>query len=218
MKRAFLIGTLAAVGALAAVALSRGSGGLLAQGTSPAGTKVAVVNVGQVFAKYKKAEMYKLEMDGLLQPFREQEKKLKAGYEAWQNFLPKATTAEDRAKCQQGLLDHKRAIEDLQRTIQEKVGKRQAEQITTLYHDVSNAVEAYAKANGIHLVLAFGEQIDGADVFNFPNINRKMQGMDLGSAHPIFFHGSSDISSAVISILNQGVGTVPGVPTSQKKN
>ena len=79
------------------------------------------------------------------------------------------------------MLEHKRALEDLQRTMQEKVGKRQTEQITILYRDVQGAVETYAKENGFHLVLAYGEQIDGADVFNFPNINRKMQGMDLGS-------------------------------------
>lgn len=202
---------------VAVVALAACVGRMSAQGQMPSSTRVAIVNIGQVFAKYDKAQKYKSEMDELLKPYRVQAEKLKAGFEAWQTALKNATKAEEKAKCQEGLLAHQRAMEDLDRTMKEKVGKKQTEQIVTLYRDVSDAVTGYAKANGIHLVLAYGEQLEG-DRFNFANIDRVFKGMDLGSAHPLFFGGGLDISMTIAETLNQRYRTVPGIPASLPKN
>src|SRR5205823_6255678 len=101
-------------------------------------------------------------------------------------------------------------------TMQDKVGKRQTDQITTLYKDMNDTVTVYAKSNGIHLILAYGEQLEG-NPFNFTNVNRQFQGMDLGAAHPIYVERGLDISAAVASILNQQYRAAPATPASQSK-
>ena len=44
----------------------------------------------------------------------------------------------------------------------------------------------------------------------FPNINRKMQAMDLGSTVPLYIHGSVDLSYAVTKTLNDWVKNAAG--------
>lgn len=209
-KRAF-------VGIVSVVALAVLGGRLLSGGQVPSSTRVAVVNIGQVFSKYQKAKDYKAEMEVLLKPYKEKSDKWRSDVAAYQKAIqdPK-TTPEKRVEYQQAVVQYKRAMEDLDQETQKNVGKRQEDQIVNLFKDVNDAVKSYAVANGIHLVLAYGEQIEG-DPFNFPNINRKMQGMDLGSTNPMVFLPGADISSAISDVLNQGYRRVPGTPTSQQK-
>jgi Skp family chaperone for outer membrane proteins len=205
------------VATLAAVALACCCGRLQAQAQMPTSTRVAIVNVGLVLSKYEKAMAFKAEMETLLKPFREQDKKYRDAIKAFQDALQKPDLkAEDKLKYQQAIVDYKRVLEDLERATEAKVGTRQRDQIVTLFQDVSNAVKAYAQANGIHLVLAYGDQVEG-DRFSFQNINRIMTGMDLGSTNPFFFVPGVDISSAIADALNQGHRAVSGTPASLPK-
>ena len=68
-------------------------------------------------------------------------------------------------------------------------------------HGQEPLARAYAQAHAIHVVLGYGEQIDG-DLYTFPNINRKMQGMDLGSCNPLYHEANIDISHQVAETLN----------------
>jgi Skp family chaperone for outer membrane proteins len=220
VKRMLLVATVTmlTLACLGGRLLVRGQG----QAQVPTSTRVAVVNIGLVFSKYDKAQTYKKEMEKILEPFRAKGEKLKKEIMDWSEYIkhPKFDP-KDRERYEQGILNNKRQLEDLDREARAKVGKRQEEQIITLYKDVNDLVKAYALNNGIHLVLAYGEQIEG-DLFTFPNINRKMQGMDLGSANPLFFVPGVDISTAIADGLNQSyraAGTaVPATPTSAGKN
>ncbi len=211
--------TMLALG-LAALAMACFSSHFQAQTTTPpAATRVAIVNVGLVFSKYEKAKLYKAEMEAMLQPFRLEGEKLKKEMLDWAEAMkhPKFDLKE-RDRYEQGILANKRKLEDLDREARKLVGKKQEDQIVTLYKDVANTVQAYAQANGIHLVLAHGEQIEG-DLYAFPNINRKMQGMDLGSTSPMFFVGGVDISQAIADTLNAPYrnGTLQVTPVSGQK-
>src|SRR5262249_36340348 len=154
---------------------------------------------------------------------RAQGDKLKKEIMSWQEAMNHPSfKKEERERYEQAIVANKRKLEDLDREARAKIGKRQEEQITILYKDVSDKVDAYAKNNGIHIVLAYGEQFEG-DLFAFPNLNRKMQGMDLGSVHPLYVMPGLDISNAVIDVLNQsyraaGGAAVPATPTSNGKN
>lgn len=206
---------IAFAGSLLTLALAVGQ--LPAQGPKTAESKVALVNIGQVFLKYEKALAYKADIEKVLKPYQEQRTKWQADLVGFQKALqdPK-TKAEDRPKFEKALVDYKRALEDLEVKMEKSVGKAPEEQIVNLFKDVNNAVKAYAQANGIAIVLAYGEQLEG-DPFIFGNITRKMQGMDLGSTTPLFFTPGIDISAGVIDVLNRGYRDAPGTPVSLPK-
>jgi Skp family chaperone for outer membrane proteins len=203
-----------------------GGGRLLAQSTAP--TRVAIVNIGLVFTKYDKAKAYKDHMKKLVEPYQLDGEKLKKEILAWSDAIknPKFDP-KDRDRYEKGILNNQRKLEDLEGLVRDLVNTTQKDQITSLYKEVQTAIEAHAKANGIHVVLGYGEQIDG-DIYAFPNINRKMQGMDLGSCNPLFHVPGVDISQQVADMLNasfqraggasaSGVTPVSGTSPSKQK-
>lgn len=208
---------------LALAALAQWNAAALAQ-QSAAGTRVAVVNVGQIFSKYEKAKFYKAELESTLKPFKEKGEAIQGEYKKYgEAFKKNAATMKPQEKEQYEnyLLKLKRDMEDLDAQARKLIGKKQEDQIVMLFKEVCGGIQAYAQANGFHLVLGYGQQIDG-DIYSFANINRVMQGMDLGSTTPLFLVGGVDISQPVVDNLNrmyQSAGgaaapTVPAVPTS----
>jgi Skp family chaperone for outer membrane proteins len=216
--------TILALG-LAAVMLGGLTGQLQAQPTA-AGTRVAVVNVGLVFSKYEKAKFYKTELETTLKPYKEKGEKIAGEMKKYGDPLKNGLITDPKMKDQytQYLLKLKRDMEDLDAEARKLIGKKQEDQIVTLFKEVTGAIQAFAQSNGYHLILGYGQQIEG-DMYSFANINRMMQGMDLGGTTPLFLVGGMDISQPVVDMLNahyRGAGstvptTVPAVPTSSQK-
>ena len=211
-----------ALGTVAAVVACCG-GPLLAQLNAPAPTRVAIINIGLVFTKYDKAKAYKDQMEKLVEPHQLDGKKLKKEMLDWSEAMknPKFDP-KDRERYEQGIRGNQRRLEDLELTVRKLIGKTQEEQVTNLYKEVQGAIHAFAKANAIQVVLGYGEQIDG-DPYSFANINRKMQGMDIGSCNPLYFSEGIDISRPVVEMLNlnfqrsSGVTPVSGTTTPNQK-
>lgn len=186
------------------------------------GTRVAIVNVGLVFSKYEKAMFYKAELETTLKPYKEKGEKIAAEMKKYGEPLKEKRVTDPKLKDQyeQYLLKLKRDMEDIDREARNLIGKKQEDQIITLYKEVIGAIQTFATAHGYHLVLGYGQQIEG-DPYSFANINRIMQGMDLGSTTPLFLVGGVDISQAVVDSLNvryRGTGgSVPAVPASTQK-
>jgi Skp family chaperone for outer membrane proteins len=196
--------------------------GLMGQAQAQAtGTRVAIVNVGLVFSKYEKAKFYKSELETTLKPFKTDGEKIAAQMKQYAEAA-KAKNVDPKLKDQyeQYLLKLKRDMEDLDMRARKLIGTKQEEQIIILYKEVIGAIQAFAKANNYQLVLGYGQQIEG-DIYSFANINRIMQGMDLGGATPLFLEGSVDISQSIVDTLNAyyrgGAGAVPAIPTSNHK-
>lgn len=197
------------VGGMAVLAAGYFGSCLLAQTGTPASqppaqTRVAVVNIVTVFQNYRKAELYKAEMERLLDPIRTKGELLRKDAMQWQKDLedPKF----DPAKVEQwkrGIINNKRQLEDLQEQAKVLIGKKNEEQVVQLYKEVSDAVQRYAVANGFHMVLAYGENGKQQDPFSFANISRKVQGMEMGGGIvPMYFHQALDISVPVAHALN----------------
>jgi Skp family chaperone for outer membrane proteins len=186
------------VGALAALMLT---GRLHAQ-PGAAGVKVAVVNVGMVFHKYEKAQAFKGKMEKVLEPFRQQAEPIRKQMVDWSEAMKsKGFDPSKREQYERGILDCKRKLEDIERDARKAIGKEQEDQIVTLFKEVAGFVQSYAKSNGIHLVVAYGESFEG-DLFSFTNVNRKMQGMDLGGTTPLYVGPGVDISLPIADSLN----------------
>ena len=101
-----------------------------------------------------------------------------------------------------GILNNKRKLEDMQRDIQKLIGKKQEDNLVTLWKDVNTGIEAVAKAYGFQIVFGYGDPMEKELMHLFPNINRKMQAMDLGSTVPLYVHDSVDLSKIITDTLN----------------
>ena len=200
------------VAALATLCLT---GQVRAQST---GTRVAIVNIGVVFTKYEKAKTFKTELETALKPFKEEAEKIKKNILAYQDGLtnPKYTD-KDKEGFAKAIRDLKRQLEDLDLEARKRIGKKQEDHMLQLYKEVAQHIQAVASANGIHLVLGYGDPPD-ADLMTFPNINRKLAGMDGGALVPLFFHSSLDISEVVVTSLNRSyTGATNVTPTGLQK-
>ena len=211
---------------LATITLAWCGGSLRAQ--QPAPTRVAIVNVGMVFTKYSKAVAFKTQMEKSMEPYMLEGKKLKKEILDWTEAMrhPKFDLKE-KDRYEQGIKGNQRKLEDLEMQVRKLIGKSQEEQTVALFKEVDAAIKGYAQANGIQMVLGYGEQLDG-DLYAFPNISRKMQGMDLGGLNPIFCAPGLDISQQVVDTLNMayqraggaaptGVTPVSGTAPSTQK-
>ncbi len=172
--------------------------------SSPAQTRVALVNTVAIFQNYQKAKFYKTEIEKDLEPFRVKGETLRKEIIKWQNDLqdPKFDP-KNREQWERGILANKRALEDLDREARKSLGKKQEVQVVQLYREVHEAIKRYASANNYHLVLAYGEPTE-QDPFSFANIQRKVGGIEMGGGvNPIFIAPGLDISVAVVDLLNR---------------
>ena len=201
---------------LAAVTLACCGRLLIAQqaASAPGQMRVAIVNVGLVFTKYDKAVAFKSNMEKLVEPYKQEAEKLKKEALAWTEYMksPKFDPKE-RERYETGIKANQRKLEDMEGQVRKLVGKTQEDQITTLFKEVQTTIQSYAQSQGIQVVLGYGEQIDG-DLYSIANINRKMQGMDIGGCNPLFHLPDVDISRQVIQILNTNYQRAGGAPTS----
>lgn len=179
----------------------------------PAQTRIAFLNIEIVFQKYKKAAIYKQEMEKALEPYRLKAETLKKEIIKWQQDMadPKFDT-KNKERYDAGILNNKRQLEDLDRAARKEVGKRNEEQIVQLYKEVNEAVQGYAQSNGFHGVMAFGNSPQ-LDPLSYVNISRVVQGMEqTGCASVMYTAPGLDISEAIVNSLNSRYPTTASTP------
>jgi Skp family chaperone for outer membrane proteins len=199
MSRMFLITV------VMASSLSSASAQVKEEHPVPAGAiRVAIVNIGVVFNKYERARQFKDELEAIMAPFKEQGKVLTAQIEEWQTkALAPEIDPTEKKKLEADILKNKRQLEDLQREISRKLGKKQEDNLVQLWKEVQDGIKTYATQEGLQLVLGYGDPMEKQLLDQFPNINRKMQAMDLGSTVPLFAAPGVDIAEGVVALLNR---------------
>ena len=220
MKKTILV----VVGCAALAALGYTATQLTAQGggaAAPQVTKVGVINVGAVFSKYKRALDLKDELSGAFKPFKEKadqwSKEIISYKEAIANGTNKVgNQVYTKESLEKAILDRQRALQDLDRDAKKALGNRQEEQLVHLWKDVTQHIRAYGASKGFHIVMGYGDPIDPKDKDSFSNINRYMQGMDVGGVVPLYVASGLDITDEVIVSLNASYKG-PGTATSGLK-
>jgi Skp family chaperone for outer membrane proteins len=197
---------------------------LFAQGSAapaqPAGTKVAVINIGHVFNNYVRAKAFKEELERAFQPYKDKAKKLTDEMKRYEDEIRNPKISPQDIEQRQALIKrNKRELEDLSIEMQKNLGSKQEENLKTLWKEVNMGVTKVSEAYGFQIVLGYGEPLDKGLRDAFPNINRLMQAMDAGGAVPLYVHGSVDLSHAVTETLNRWVlGDQPKIqPTGGQK-
>jgi Skp family chaperone for outer membrane proteins len=213
-KRTFLL--VAAVAGLA-VAAYFGSH-LLAQGPAAAaagGTRVGVVNVGIVFTKYVKAQTFKEELHKKVLPFKDKMDKWRKEVIEYQDMITKGDFAKYKKEdLEKAIVDRKRALEDTDREVRNVVGNQSQEQLVQLWKEINDCIHRYGQSNGFHVVFGYGDPMDPKELQTFANINRKMQGMDMGSVTPLYIAQGLDISEQIAQSLNAQYNQGKTVPAS----
>jgi Skp family chaperone for outer membrane proteins len=174
------------------------------------GTKMAVVNIGLVFNKYVRANEFKQQLEELMKPFKAEGKKLTEEMEAWHKARETEKDQKKKEQYEAAILHNKRKLEDLQREISKKLGKQQEDNLVQLWKEVNVGIERVAVAYGFQVVYGYGDPMEKELLNQFPNINRKMQAMDLGSTVPLYVHGSVDLSQVIADTLNRWVAESNG--------
>ena len=181
-------------------------GGTPAAAAAQQGTKIAVVNIGEVFNKYKRAQAFKADLEATLAPYKDKAKKLTEQSKFWEDEARKPTTKPaDAENLVNAINKNKRDLEDMSTEISKLLGKKQEDNLVTLWKEVNMGIEAVAKAYGYQIVLGYGDPMEKDLLNHFPNVNRKMQAMDLGSTVPLYIHGSIDLSPVIVDTLNKWI-------------
>jgi Skp family chaperone for outer membrane proteins len=218
VKRTLLL--VAGIAALAGVAY--GCTSLLAQAggqVAPPATKIGVVNVGTVFTKYEKAAAFKDQLQTTIKPFKDKADVWRAEMIKYQDFIQKQDFKQYKKEdLEKAILDRKRALEDMDREVRNLIGKQQEDQLVQLWKEVTAHIKLYGKTRGFQVVLGFGDPMKAEEMDTFANINRKMQGMDLGAACPLYVADGLDVSEDVVTSLNAAYrqnrpATPPVTPT-----
>jgi len=89
-------------------------------------------------------------------------------------------------------------MEALDQQVRKTISKVNDEQVRILYKQAKQAIQEYAKANGFHAVLAYGNiQQD-----NTSAISVRIKGMEAGGIAPLYIAPELEISSAIVETIN----------------
>jgi Skp family chaperone for outer membrane proteins len=176
------------------------AGGLVAH------PKVAAINYVSVLKQYQKwIDFQKSYKDSLGQweKLFEDKKKEAEGLKASAEKLAPGDKARDDMELQ--LKAIQRQMQDLQEDAKKKMGKYYDDQMVQVYKEVMEAVQIYARANDIEMVVHYTDGISPAEIEHPANIQRKLQ---VGACMPMYMAPGVDISKQIADMLNSRLGAV----------
>ncbi len=144
---------------------------------TPARTRIAMINLSQVLSKYEKWQNYERTYKDYIEKLRvEFENKKKPGMELEAQLakMP-AEDVKGREEIQRKLRDIKRELQDYEEAAKKNLTKWQDDALVVVYHEIHDAVESYARANDIEMVMHFNDAINSNDLYHPMNVERKMK-------------------------------------------
>ena len=175
---------------------------------APLRTRIAVINLQQVIKQYRKWNDFEANYKNLYGQYNAEFERKKAIGIDLKSQLDKATDDPTREKIQQQLRDLDRQVQDLGEAAKKQLGKMRDEQAVQIYREVEEAVQRYARANDIEMVLHYSDAVATADLYHPANVQRKIQTMQ---CLPMYIAPGMDISNTVAAMLNQNLGA-PSAP------
>jgi Skp family chaperone for outer membrane proteins len=179
--------------------------------TKPLQTHIAIINLQQVIKKYRKWTDFEQSYKGAYGQFNAEYERKKASALEIKSQLDKATDDTVRDKLQNQLKTLEREVQDLGERAKKELGKMRDEQAVQIYREVEEAVQVFARAYDIEMVLHYNDAVAPADLYNPMNIQRKLQ---TGACMPMYFDQRMDITEMVAQMLNQRLGAVPASATA----
>ncbi len=140
-------------------------------------TRIALINLAQVFKGYHKVTAYANESKKLLEPYQEKAKELKEQIEAHAKALEDKTLPEEtRKEHERKRKLRERKMEDLANEAKELYTKKNEAQMLIVYKEVMAEAHRYAKAHDIDLVMHYNDvPADNPEYWKAGNVARKIQ-------------------------------------------
>ena len=169
----------------------------------PRSVRVAVVNVALILEKYEIAHDVKADLKEMNRKKSESKPSVLAiEIEVLEKLL---RTAEMPAKAKEQL---EKQLETTKKKLREwkhdrpgELSKKATDNIVEVWKDIQDAVAKYAAWHEIDLVFGYTDPLNKNELDLFPNVNRKMQAMDVGSTVPLALTAHVDISEAILDRL-----------------
>jgi Skp family chaperone for outer membrane proteins len=183
---------------------------------APPRTRIAVINLAQVIKSYDKwktfEESYKQAFGHYNAEFETRKAKglqLKGDLGKLAPDDPKA----DAMKVELRKLDHE--VQDLGEEAKKYLNKMQDEMAIQIYHEVNEAVEHYARANDIEMVMHFNDGITAQEILNPANVQRKLQNP---ACMPMYVTPGMNITGSIVEMLNQRLRAMtPAQPAAPQR-
>jgi Skp family chaperone for outer membrane proteins len=165
--------------------------------TTPPPTKLAVVNIVNLFAGLREKEVGDADIDKMRADFETQGLKLKKEMEDLDKQLPAlAVGSEDFQKVQDTLLKKTMEYQSFGNFAQQKIFIELSVRTKAIYRKINDAVAKYAAANGIALVfVADNSNMEKADT------QEKLMGM-ITTRKVLYFHPDFDITNTIKQMMN----------------
>jgi Skp family chaperone for outer membrane proteins len=181
----------------------QGSPGAARPAAVPIQTKVRVANIGQIIKNYSKFKFYQEAMKKEMEPIQKQVDAKKAQVTAYQNEMQKAeTTTARKEQLTKEIKQIERQMGDAVEEANQSFAKKRIDQLVTIYKDVEWAVNAYARAQAIELVLQYSDGVDPAEKYSPASLQQKLGNQ---ACIPIYMQPGMDISNDIVDMLNRQV-------------
>ena len=144
---------------------------------APTRTRIGMINLSQVLRNYEKWQGYERQYKDYIEKLRvEFETKKKPGLQLEADLakVPAEDTAK-REQIQQELRRIKRELQDYEEAAKKNLQDWQEKALVVVYQEIHDAVESYARANDIEMVMHFNDAISKTDLYHPMNVERKMK-------------------------------------------
>jgi Skp family chaperone for outer membrane proteins len=180
---------------------------------APLRTRIAVVNLQQVIKQYRKWNDFEQGYKNLYNQYNAEFERQKAKGMDLKSQLDKAVDDATKDKIQQAIKELERQVQDMGERAKKELGKMRDDQAQQIYQEVEQAVQAFARANDIEMVLHFNDAVAPADYYHPLNVQRKLQ---TGACMPMYIAPGMNITDTISAMLNQRLGATPAAPSGQR--
>jgi Skp family chaperone for outer membrane proteins len=186
----------------------------------PLRTRVGLVNLPHVIKSYLKYQSFEREWQQEYQGFEKVYESKRVLMAQLQNDMAKQTDQAGRDRVENQAKGIQREMQDMGEEAKRKLSKKRDDQAVIIYKEIEAAVQAFARANDLEMVMHYNEAITPADMYNPTNIQRKLQ---LGALFPMYTSNGMDITQWIIQMLNTSFNQnanapVPGAPAQPRGN
>jgi Skp family chaperone for outer membrane proteins len=169
---------------------------------APLRTRIAIFNLTHVIKSYQKYVGFQTEMKEQVKKYEQELENLQKGLKGWQAQLQQLAPSDTakRDEAERAVREYQRRMQDVSEDTKKQLGSRQDQQAMILYKEIETAVQRYAAANDIELVLHYNDAVSDAELHHPYNIQRKIQ---MGGCMPVYHARGMDITKPITDMLNQ---------------
>jgi len=168
--------------------------------------RIALIDMARVFKNYKKFEAMRDELKGELTKSEERFKAMAETVKQEQTQLKGYKEgSEEYSRIEKSILTHTTQMQAFQKSQQRDLIRKEAQIYKTIYLEVSDAVEKYARHFNFTLVLRFSaDELSGQE-----NPEDVMRGLN---RQVVYYRPSEDITDAICTFLNGRYQRTASVP------